>query len=165
MDVKRLSGTYEVRKANESDVDALFELMRKNDMFYKYHPPLVTKESIRADMKALPPRKNAEDKYYIGFFDGSALIASMDLILAYPTEEIAFIGFFMTDVRVQKRGIGSKIIGEVCTYLKALGYKKVRLGADRGNPQSRTFWLKNRFCEIGGEKYMLMERRLQDEEL
>lgn len=160
MDLHLLSKSYTVRKLDEADVDAIFELMRKNEIFYKYHPPFVTKESILEDMKALPPQKSYEDKYYIGFFEDETLVANMDLILSYPTEQIAFIGFFMTDVQYQNKGIGSKIIGEVCACLKSLGYTKVRLGVDKGNPQSYAFWLKNQFSVIDENDYILMELQL-----
>lgn len=160
MDLHLLSKSYTVRKLDEADVDAIFELMRKNEIFYKYHPPFVTKESILEDMKALPPQKSYEDKYYIGFFEDETLVANMDLILSYPTEQIAFIGFFMTDVQYQNKGIGSKIIREVCACLKCLGYTKVRLGVDKGNPQSYAFWLKNQFSVIGENDYILMELQL-----
>ena len=160
MELRLLSKSYTVRKLDEADVDAIFELMRKNEIFYKYHPPFVTKESILEDMKALPPQKSYEDKYYIGFFEDETLVANMDLILSYPTEQIAFIGFFMTDVQYQNKGIGSKIIGEVCACLKSLGYTKVRLGVDKGNPQSYAFWLKNQFSVIDENDYILMELQL-----
>ena len=32
----------------------------------------------------------------MGYYDGEKLIAVMDLILTYPDEQTAFIGFFMT---------------------------------------------------------------------
>lgn len=139
---------------------ALFELMRENTLYYKYHPPFVTKESIVDDMRALPPKKGYEDKYYVGFFDENGLVANMDLILAYPENEVAFIGFFMTDVRFQKKRVGSKIIRETCACLKSLGFKKVRLGVDRGNPQSFAFWKKNGFSVLDEGEYIRMEAAL-----
>ena len=131
--------------------------MRKNTIFYKYYHPIVTEESILEDMKALPPQKSYEDKYYVGFFKDKTLVAVMDLILDYPAEKIAFIGFFMTDAEHQKQGVGSKIIREVCSQLKSLEYKKVRLGVDKGNPQSYAFWVKNQFSVINEDVYILME--------
>ena len=92
MDIRLLSRKYAVRKLNINDVDIIYDMSYKNEIFYKYHPPFVTKESIIEDMEALPPHKNYEDKYYIGFFENDSLVANMDLILGYPTDEIAFIG-------------------------------------------------------------------------
>lgn len=113
-------------------------------------------------MKALPPSKSYDDKYYIGFFDGDSLVAIMDLILGYPTDEIAFIGLFMTNIHYQNKGVGSNIIGNVCNYLKQLGYKKIRIGVDKGNPQSNSFWKKNGFYIISEKEYNVMELTLKE---
>ena len=157
MDINLLSKSYAVRRLDRSDVDMIYDMSCKNDIYYIYHPPFVTKESIIEDMEALPPQKSYDDKYYIGFFEENSLVANMDLILAYPTKEIAFLGLFMTNVEYQNKGIGSKIIRETCNYLKSLGYKKVRLGVDKGNPQSYAFWSKNKFSVISEDEYILME--------
>ena len=129
-------------------------------LFYEYHPPFVTRESILADMKALPPQKQEADRFYVGFFGGEKLAAVLDLIVSYPDDSAAFIGFFMTDVQCQNQGVGTRIVTELCRSLKELGYKKVCLGVDKGNPQSRAFWTKNGFCRIGEKTYVLMERQL-----
>lgn len=157
MDLGLISKSYIVRRLNQDDVDGCFELMRKNTMFYKYHPPFVTKESILEDMAAVPSPKSHEDKYYIGFFEDEILVAVMDLLMDYPAEKIAYIGFFMTDVQCQNKGIGSKIIRELCTRLQLLGYEKVRLGVDIDNPQSYAFWIKNRFSVLYKDTYIIME--------
>ena len=72
------------------------------------------------------------DKYYIGFFKRDKLIAVMDLIMNYPKKKTAFIGLFMMDVNYQNKGIGSRVIGEVLSYLKSENYEKIRLGGDKG---------------------------------
>lgn len=149
MDIKCFSSKYEVRSVVEEDVKAVFRLCRTNPLYYEYCPPFVTENSIRIDMKALPPKKNTEDKYYIGFFAKNKLIAVMDLIDAYPDPQTAFIGFFMTDASVQHKGVGSSIIRELCDYLKKQDYKAVRLGWVKGNYQSEGFWHKNNFAETG----------------
>lgn len=160
MKLQALSETYAVRRLEPRDVDLLYELMRKNVLFYEYHPPFVTRESILADMKALPPQKQEADKFYVGFFDGEKLAAVLDLIVSYPDGSAAFIGFFMTDVQCQNQGVGTRIVTELCQSLKELGYKRVCLGVDKGNPQSRAFWTKNGFCRVGEKTYVLMERQL-----
>lgn len=160
MEIGALSKNYAVRRLSEADADTAYELMRGNTLFYEFHPPFVTKESILEDMKALPPKKSREDKYYVGFFENTALVAIMDLILNYPAENTAFIGFFMTDVRYQGKGVGSGIISDVCDCLKSQGYSKIRLGVDKGNPQSYAFWTKNRFARAAEADYIVVERVL-----
>ena len=116
---------------------------------YQYCPPFVSEESIICDMNELPPNKDMQDKYYIGYYDGERLIAVMDLIMNFPDKKIAFIGFFMTDVAIQNTGIGSKIIEDLCVCLAQIGISKVRLGWVKDNPQAEHFWHKNKFVETG----------------
>jgi GNAT superfamily N-acetyltransferase len=149
MDISSFSDHYHVRCLNHTDIPAIMDLCRGNSLYYQYCPPFVSEESIARDMAVLPPGKDLSDKYYIGYFDGSRLTAVMDLILAFPDQQTAFIGFFMTDASVQKKGIGSKIIEELCINLKKYGYLSVRLGWVKGNPQAEHFWKKNGFTETG----------------
>ena len=86
-----------------------------------------------------------EKKYYIGYFESGEMIAVMDLIDGYPKYDIAFIGFFMTHAKWQKRGMGSAIISELSDYLKQNNYSAVRLAWVKGNPQAEHFWLKMGF--------------------
>ena len=121
-------------------------------------------------MRALPPGKMPEDKFYVGYFAGDdlstgapseeRLTAVLDLILDYPEEKTAYIGFFMVDAAMQGTGLGSRLAGEAAAYLRAKGYTKLRLGVDRGNPQSLSFWRKNGFAQVSEGVYIVMERAL-----
>lgn len=148
MDIQKLSKTYTVRKIEDSDIPALFELCRNNPKFYRHCPPFVTKDNLKADLRALPPGKSYEDKFYVGFWDGSILVAVMDLIVKYPDPETAFIGFFMVESSLHSKGLGSRLVGEIFSYL-AGDYNYVRLGYVKGNKQSEHFWLKNGFIPTG----------------
>ena len=75
----------------------------------------------------------------------------------YWVDTLPFIGFFMMDVQWQKCGVGSRIIREVCSYLKRRGFSKIRLGVDKGNPQSFAFWSKNGFSVVGENECIMME--------
>ena len=149
--IEKLSKKYTVRMLTETDVAAVYALCKENPLYYQYCPPFVTEDSIRADMKALPPRKNKEDKYYLGFYEGDALLAVMDLILGFPNDETAFVGFFMMNRAYQGKGNGTKLMQEVYAYLKQCGFKFMRLGFAKGNPQSEHFWLKSGFERTGVE--------------
>lgn len=160
MEINFFSNSFIVRKLNKDDVDIIYDMSCKNDIFYQYHPPFVTKESILKDMQALPPGKSYEDKFYVGFFERESFVAIMDLILDYPVKETAFIGLFMTNTQYQKKGVGSNIISEIAACLKSSGFRKIRLGVDKGNPQSYAFWSKNNFKVIQEDTCILMELEL-----
>ena len=149
MDITKFSKRYHVRLLDQDDIETIFMLCSRNRLYYDHFPPFVSRESIRRDMKALPPKKTPADKYYLGYFDGEKLIAVMDLIASYPNATTAFIGFFMTDISVQNTGIGSRIIDELCLYLPEIGFTSLRLGWVKGNPQAEHFWHKNGFTETG----------------
>ena len=155
---QNLSKTFHVRELTDMDVEIVLELCRKNKIFYQYHPHFVTRASILSDMKALPPGKSYADKLYVGFFEDGRLAAVMDLILNYPEEHIAHIGFFMVDVEKQGLGVGSQIVGDTIAYLREDGFMKFRLGVDKGNPQSLAFWKKNGFAVVSEDTYIRMER-------
>ena len=166
MNIQFLSNRYTIRDLLPQDAEMVCEVLKKNTTFYKYHPPMVTIESILEDMEALPPNKEYEDKHYIGFFGEGALVAVMDLIEHYPNQETALLGFFAMNSDLQGQGIGTQIISDSVAYLAQVGFKKVRLGIDKGNPQSKAFWLKNGFgftgeeYESDGSVILVMERKL-----
>ena len=145
MDLKELSDKYVVKELGDGDIQDIFDLCSGHRLYYEYCPPMVTKDSIKKDMLALPPNTRIEDKLYIGFYATGKMIAVMDLICGYPEPEMAYIGFFMTDTTIQKKGIGSEIISQLCDHLKLKGFVSVRLAWVKGNPQAEHFWLKNRF--------------------
>ena len=166
MNIQFLSNRYTIRNLLPQDAEMVYEVLKKNTIFYEYHPPMVTVESILEDMEALPPNKGYEDKHYIGFFDEGALVAVMDLIEHYPNPETALLGFFAMNANLQGQGIGTEIVSDSIAYLAQVGFKKVRLGIDKGNPQSKAFWLKNGFdftgeaYESDGSTILVMERNL-----
>ena len=149
LDVSLLSNRYLVQKIDSADVAKVYELCRNNSLYYQYCPPFVSEQSIIDDLNALPPNKDLSDKNYVGYYEEDKLVAVMDLIMAYPEESTAFIGFFMTDTSVQNNGIGSSIIDELCAVLSRIGVSNIRLGWVNGNPQAEHFWHKNRFKETG----------------
>ena len=160
------SQKYAVRPLTAGDVDKILALCAENEQFYRYHPPMATRESILADMTALPPGTGAENKHYLGFFDGDALVAVLDLIEHYPQQNTAYIGFFMTKKERQGCGLGTSLIGKLFDELRKEKFCRVRLAIDRGNPQSKAFWEKNGFALTGEEfphddsAYLPMEHAL-----
>lgn len=144
----RFSTAYAVRRLTERDVPQLVGLCGGNPQFYACRAEAAAPETVWQDLQLLPPGKGPEDKYTVGFFDGETLAAVLDLIDGYPAPATAYLGFFMMNKRHQGHGEGSAIIGELCAYLKGEGFTAVRLGIDKGNPQSTHFWEKNGFAAL-----------------
>ena len=149
MEVQQLSSRYRIRDLLPVDAEMIYNALKNNTIFYKYHPSMVTVKSFLEDMEALPPNKGYEDKHYIGFFREGTLVAVMDIIEHYPQHGTALIGFFAMNANLHGQGIGTAIISDSITYLAQVGFEKVRLGIDKGNPQSKAFWLKNGFTFTG----------------
>ena len=149
--IETLSKNYTVRVLTEADVSEVYSLCKENPLYYQFCPPFVTEDSIRADMKALPPNKTYEDKYFLGFYQDEILVAVMDLIDGFPKEETAFVGFFMMKKEYQGRGCGTGLMKDVYDCLKTVGFQYVRLCFAKGNPQSEHFWMKNGFERTGIE--------------
>lgn len=148
-EVLSLSKRFSVKRLEECDVTEVYNLCRENVLYYQYCPPFVTEKSILCDMRALPLDKEMRDKYYVGYYDDTKLIAVMDFIMGFPDRETIYIGFFMTDVSIQNNGVGSQLIEEMIAYLGNTGISKIRLGWVRGNLQAENFWHKNKFVETG----------------
>ena len=148
IDLSKLSSNYYVRAMYDSDAESILDLCKGNPLFYQYSEAKPTKEQILEDMHITPPEIGLSDKYYIGFFQNSTLIAVMDLIDGYPEPETAYIGFFMMNKEYQGKQLGTAIISETSSYLKTTGKTSIRLGIDKGNPQSAHFWKKNGFAVI-----------------
>ncbi|WP_449458165.1 GNAT family N-acetyltransferase [Streptococcus suis] len=151
MKISQFSNHYQVRKLAEADLEQFLVLYQTNPLYFEYFPPLPSLESLANDLVECPPGKELSDKYFLGFWDKNLLLAVLDLIDGYPTEDTAYIGLFMVDSRLAGQGLGSKIIAELLSQL-ATHFKKVRLGYVESNPQSSHFWSKVGFCPTGEVK-------------
>lgn len=149
--IDQLSHTYRVVRLTENQLEDIYALCQGNPFYFERMKSPVTYDSIRNDMTALPPGKEASDKYYVGFYDGDRLIAIMDIIDGYPEAETAYIGLFMTAADVQGRGVGTQIVSDMLHYMKQLGFTTAKLGYVKDNPQSEHFWYKNNFAPSGSE--------------
>ncbi|MBO4127431.1 GNAT family N-acetyltransferase [Streptococcus suis] len=151
MKISQFSNHYQVRKLTEAELEQVLALYQTNPLYFDHFPPLPSLESLANDLVDCPPGKELSDKYFLGFWDKDQLLAVLDLIDGYPTEDTAYIGLFMVDANFSGQGLGSKIIAKLLTQL-ATHFKKVRLGYVESNPQSSHFWSKVGFCPTGEVK-------------
>ena len=145
MDFENIFKSYKARKLIVSDIPNILELYSGNSEYFLHCPPSPSRETIQDDMSALPLGKKANDKYYIGLFEGDSIIAVMDLIDRYPDDETAFIGLLMVAKSLQGHGVGTFIVNALTEALKAKHYKRIRLGYIKTNRSAQRFWLKQGF--------------------
>lgn len=150
IDLDRFSSLYRIRLLTDEDIPAVYALCITNQYYYDLCGTGVTPGSVLDDMMLLPPGRLPEDKYYIGFYseDSAAPSAVMDLISSYPREDTAYIGFFMVDGNQQRRGIGTRIINDMCHFLAQSGFSAVRLSYMTANRPAAAFWQKNGFITL-----------------
>lgn len=157
MTISNFSTSFQVRKLTEADLEQVLALYQTNPLYFEHFPPLPSLESLANDLVNCPPGKSLSDKYFLGFWDKNNLVAILDLIDGYPTEDTAYIGLFMVDANLSGQGLGSRIMAELLTQL-ATRFKKIRLGYVENNPQSSYFWSKVGFCPTGEIKEMAGRR-------
>ena len=145
LEIRKLSGTYAVRRLQPDDAEMIYAFCKRNTQYYEYCGKDISIELIEHDMRLAPPGIPSEQKYYMGFFENATLVAVMDLVVGYPDRRCAFIGFFMMNAALQGMGTGSSIITEALDHLKHHGFARCMLGIDKDNPQSNHFWRKNGF--------------------
>lgn len=167
MKISQFSTQYQVQKLTEADLEHVLALYQTNPLYFEHFPPLPSLESLVNDLVDCPPGKSLSDKYFLGFWDKDNLVAVLDLIDGFPTEDTAYIGLFMVDANLSSQGLGSRIIAELLPQL-ATHFKKVRLGYVESNPQSSHFWSKVGFCptgevkELAGKTIVLAEYALDE---
>lgn len=151
IDIKAFSSEYDVRRITEEDITSVYNLCRENRYFYRYLGRVATKESLTEVISNVSAESDS-GKYFIGFYDNSSLIAIADIIVGYPESDNAFIGWYVVDGNVQRKGIGSQIFADIRANLKSIGINKISLGCVKENEIAVNFWKGLGFTALDDEK-------------
>ncbi len=151
LNFEALSTEYTVRRISEDDIADVYKLCKTNQKYYEYIHEVPTVESLTEVISMLPDGVNISEKYFVGFYDKNKLVAVMDLITAYPEKDDAFIGWFMVDGELQRKGIGSRIFADVRAAMRAQGYDYLSLGCVKENKEAKAFWKAQGFAPTGEE--------------
>ena len=140
-DLQELLPDYKIKTIAEKDYDNLYNLELSNiDYYLCTQGHAVSYEEAAKDITELPPNTSQEQKFYIGFYDNEKLVAVMDYIEHYPSKGIVWIGFFMTDVAVKRKKLGTKIISEFIKALRKNNISSLQLGCLDSNNIGLHFW-------------------------
>ena len=161
MNFENIFAPYQARNLTQADASGILALYSENTEYFKHCPPSPSLETVKEDLVALPPAKEAADKYYIGIFEGNSLVAVMDLIDRYPDRLTAFIGLLMVSKSCQGKGVGAYLVKALSQALGAEGYTRIRLGYIKTNLSAQRFWRKQGFQPTGAasvrEHFTVME--------
>lgn len=96
-------------------------------------------------LTALPPGKEANDKYVFGVYDGPILIAVIDLIRNYPRDREWYIGLLMIDPQYRAKHLGTTLTNWILNVVSEHGGHQVKLGVVKDNTAGLAFWKKMGF--------------------
>ena len=151
LDIQVLGIGYDVRRLTEADVSDVFALAKGNRRFYRALGVRPSRARLTEIISDVPEGAGPNDKYIVGFYDEGELIAVMDLITGYPQASEAFIGWFMVDAELQRRGIGSQIFADVRAAMKAQGYGRLEVACPEASEPGLAFWKAQGF-ELTGSR-------------
>ena len=140
LDIGALSASYPVRRITQADISDVYTLCKSNQKYYEYMHAAPTVESLTEIISRVPEGAGTNDKFFVGFYDSSRLIAVLELITGYPRKEDAFIGWFMVDGHLQRQGIGSQIFADVRAAMTGWGYHHLSLSCEKENTEALAFW-------------------------
>lgn len=140
---------YNIKKISENEYVELHALHKTNSEYYSYiQDHEVTLDESIEDTVALPPNIGSDSKFYIGFYNNDKLEAIMDYIEGYPSGKIIWIGLFMVDGNLKRRGIGRNIMSGFLGSISDSDFKSVQLGVIEANFKAKQFWESFGFNEI-----------------
>ena len=82
MQIEHLSSDYRVSLLSKKDVPKIYQLYQGNPLYFEHMKTQPTLENTEEDLIILPPGKQKQDKFFVGFWEKEELIAVLDLIAA-----------------------------------------------------------------------------------
>ena len=142
---------YDARYVTEADIPSVLSLFKDNPLYFEHCPPPPSEATIREAIAARPTGLDKDCKHFVGIWAHASLIAVLDLLEGFPEDSTVWLGLFMVAEQAQGHGLGTDLIGMLCSYYEGRGFLSVQLGYVKENPQAAYFWRKNGFYITGRE--------------
>lgn len=89
MQVEHLSSDYRVSLLSKKDVPKIYQLYQGNPLYFEHMKAQPTLENTEEDLIVLPPGKQKQDKFFVGFWEKEKLIsAGLDCCLSQRTYSV-----------------------------------------------------------------------------
>ena len=165
--IKSLSSDFEVRRIEDDGVASVINLLRGNRKYYRELGIKHGSRNLTDLISSLPEGDDERKTNFVGFYDtDNKLIAVLDLIINYPENGKAFIGWFVVDATRQRQGIGSQLFADIRATLSAQGFENLELRVQKNNEIAIDFWtslgfkLNNKEEIINDRTMCYMERNI-----
>ena len=151
MAVPATLGGLEARALDDADVPALQDLLERCADFVlldEGEPP--GPDAARETLAAVPPGHSLDDRLVVGLAEAGAtrLVGVLGLLRGYPTREAWWIGLFLLDPSVRRRGIGAAVVADTVAWLRREGCGEVLLAVLERNPDAQRFWERAGFAVL-----------------
>ncbi|EEU20725.1 GNAT family N-acetyltransferase [Lactobacillus mulieris] len=140
---------------SEQDLFQIYKLCQTQPQYFKQMGQILSYQHLKHLLTALPDSGLSQDsKQFWGFWKGKELIAFCELILKFPEEDAAIIGWFMVKKSATGRGLGSALIRSLKMHLVNFKIKEIILSYSDKNYSGKHFWQGQGFEPTGEmEKY------------
>jgi len=141
---------YETRPITKANCKQVIDVYNSNqDFFILTEGKPATLSGCIANIDAMPPGFNPENKFCIGIWENETCIAVLDFLVGYPNLEHLYIGLLLVHSNLHGKGIGKKIIEYVLATAKHEGLKTARVAVCTANSKALSFWSKLGFVKTG----------------
>lgn len=140
---------YEVRVLTHADDDEIYRLQQKNQSYFDlFLDHKLTRQEAVADVDELASEAAAAQKYYLGVFNGSKLVAIIDLTVDYPLPQLVWLGQFFVDDAEVTASDRSLILSSVIKTLKALSAVQIQLLVLKADTDNQQFYAGEDFKQV-----------------
>ncbi|KRL62650.1 GNAT family N-acetyltransferase [Lactobacillus psittaci] len=140
---------------SERDLSLIYKLCQTQPQYFKQMGQTLSYQHLKHQLTALPDSGLSQDsKQFWGFWKGKELIAFCELILKFPEEDSAIIGWFMVKKSATGHGLGGELIQSIKKHLVNFKIKEIILSRSDKNYSGKSFWMAQGFEPTGEvEKY------------
>lgn len=142
-----LTSELTVRKLTTTDLPALKQLCLGHLVYFTQLGQELNDTYLHHQLTAQPTTDT--EKYLLGVFDNAGLVAVCDLLVGYPDEQTAVIGWLMVDITKANQGVGSLVVKWLKLTLVTHGIKEILLSYANTNQAGSRFWHQQVFLETG----------------
>lgn len=139
---------WEVRPVTEEDFSGVLALEERCADFFALGGWTVSADSLRRDMAALPPKCAPSQKHFLALWREGAPQAVLDVVEGYPRPRTLYVGLFLLESELRRRGIGRAVVTALLAAAKEAGFDRVRLACLLDNEAGHAFWTAMGFADL-----------------